>query len=123
VAYILFFEGFLLKSYWEDVVFERDTRRVLAFYRRAVPGSMRDGGENGARLWVRLEKKYESIVPDHWDPEVEEEMRIEKEARQAEAEARKKKKGAVIRMTKVTVAVTATVINCSSDFSRVGIWN
>jgi hypothetical protein len=59
VACILFFGGFLLKSYWEDVVFERDMRRVLTFYRRAVPGSMRDGDENGARLWVRLEKKYE----------------------------------------------------------------
>jgi hypothetical protein len=108
VACIVFFGGFLLKSYWEDVVFERDTRRVLAFYRRAVPGSMHDGDEHGARylvykyrhkkpkLWVRLEKKYEYAVPTHaghWDSfvkEVELEMRIEKEARQAKAEARER---------------------------------
>jgi hypothetical protein len=40
---ILFFGGFLAKSYWEEYVFERDTRRLLAYYKHVVPGSMSDG--------------------------------------------------------------------------------
>jgi len=71
---ILFFGGFLVKSWWEDRVFERDTRRLLAFYKRALPGSMLDGDFQNARyvvykyrnkknkLWKGLEKKYEVPV-------------------------------------------------------------
>jgi hypothetical protein len=40
---ILFFGGFLVKSYWDEYVFERDTRRLLAYYKNVVPGSMSDG--------------------------------------------------------------------------------
>lgn len=40
---ILFFGGFLAKSYWEEYVFERDTRKLLAYYKRVIPGSMSDG--------------------------------------------------------------------------------
>ena len=89
---ILFFGGFLVKSYWEDAVFQRDTKRVLAYYRRAVPGSMHDGDEHGARylvykyrnkkakLWTRLEKKYDYPIPEDWDAFVAE---VEAEKRHA----------------------------------------
>lgn len=67
---ILFFGGFLFKSYWEDHVLERDTKRLLLFYKFALPGSIHDGDEHSARyiawkyrgkkekLWKSLEKKY-----------------------------------------------------------------
>ena len=63
-----------MKSYWEEAVFERDTRRLLAYYKHVVPGSMQDGDEHNARylvwkyrgkkekLWRSLEKKYGSPV-------------------------------------------------------------
>jgi len=71
---ILFFGGFLVKSYWEDHVLERDTRRLLAYYKHVLPGSMLDGDVQNARyvaykyrnkkhkLWKGLEKKYEVPV-------------------------------------------------------------
>ena len=40
---ILFFGGFMVKSYWDEHIFERDTRRLLAYYKHAIPGSMLDG--------------------------------------------------------------------------------
>jgi hypothetical protein len=67
---ILFFGGFLFKSYWDEHVLERDTKRLLAFYKHMVPGSFYDGDEHNARytcykyrnkkssLWRKLEKKY-----------------------------------------------------------------
>jgi hypothetical protein len=67
---ILFFGGFLFKSYWDEHVLERDTKRLLAFYKHMVPGSFHDGDEHNARytcykyrnkkssLWRKLEKKY-----------------------------------------------------------------
>jgi hypothetical protein len=67
---ILFFGGFLFKSYWDEHVLERDTKRLLAFYKYMVPGSFHDGDEHNARytcykyrnkkasLWRKLEKKY-----------------------------------------------------------------
>jgi hypothetical protein len=70
LAAILFFGGFLVKSYWEQYVMERDTARVLAFYKHVAPGSLADGDEHNARylvwkyrgkkdkLWRRLELKY-----------------------------------------------------------------
>eukprot|EP00529_Nitzschia_sp_RCC80_P010169 CAMPEP_0113511806 /NCGR_PEP_ID=MMETSP0014_2-20120614/38964_1 /TAXON_ID=2857 /ORGANISM="Nitzschia sp." /LENGTH=792 /DNA_ID=CAMNT_0000408045 /DNA_START=39 /DNA_END=2417 /DNA_ORIENTATION=+ /assembly_acc=CAM_ASM_000159 len=77
---ILFFGGFLVKSYWEEHVFERDTRRLLSYYKHVIPGSMSDGDLHNARylvwkyknkkekLWKSLEKKYGSPVlqEDEW---------------------------------------------------------
>jgi len=78
---ILFFGGFLVKSYWEQHVFERDTRRLLAYYKHVLPGSLLDGDEQNARyvvykyrnkkekLWRGLEKKYdEPVLLEHeWE--------------------------------------------------------
>jgi hypothetical protein len=67
---ILFFGGFLFKSYWDDYVLNRDTERLLAFYKHVLPGSYHDGDLHSARytcykyrhkkakLWRNLEKKY-----------------------------------------------------------------
>merc|ERR1719162_1073312 len=71
---ILFFGGFFIKSWWEDRIFERDTRRLLAYYKHVLPGSISDGDINNARymvykyrnkknkLWKGLEKKYDLPV-------------------------------------------------------------
>jgi len=78
---ILFFGGFFAKSYWEEKVFERDTRRLLAYYKHALPGSLLDGDKNNARyviykyrnkkekLWRGLERKYDVPVlqEDEWE--------------------------------------------------------
>ena len=67
---ILFFGYFMFKSYYDDYVLERDTRRLLAFYKHVVSGSFHDGDVHNARytcykyrnkkdkLWRNLEKKY-----------------------------------------------------------------
>lgn len=81
---ILFFGGFLVKSWWEERVFERDTRRLLAFYKHVIPGSLSDGDLHNARyvvwkyrnkkekLWKSLEKKYgEPVLHEYEWPEVE----------------------------------------------------
>ena len=81
----LFIGGFLVKSFVEERVFERDTRRVLAYYKRAAPNSFHDGDERQARylvwkykgkkdaLWRRLEAKYDMKVLHEWEwPEEEE---------------------------------------------------
>lgn len=61
---------FLFKSYYDDFVLERDTKRLLAYYKHVVPGSFQDGDEHAARytcykyrnkkekLWKNLERKY-----------------------------------------------------------------
>jgi hypothetical protein len=81
---ISFFGGFLVKSYWEERVFDRDTRRLLAYYKHALPGSMSDGDLHNSRyvvwkyrnkkekLWRGLEKKYGIAVlqEDEWPDEV-----------------------------------------------------
>lgn len=76
---IAFFGGFLVKSYWEERVFERDTKRLLAYYKHVVPGSMADGDVHTARylvwkyskkkkkLWKSLEKKYGEPVLHEWE--------------------------------------------------------
>ncbi len=70
-----------MKSYWEERVFERDTRRLLAYYKHVLPGSLLDGDENNARyvvykyrhkkekLWRGLERKYDIPVlqEDEWE--------------------------------------------------------
>jgi hypothetical protein len=67
---ILFFGGFLVRSYWEDHVLERDTKKLLAYYHHVLPGSIADGDDRNARwiaykfrgkkdkLWASLQKKY-----------------------------------------------------------------
>jgi len=80
VVAILFFGGFMIKSYWEEHVFERDTKRLLAYYKHAAPGSLAAGDKHNARylvwkyrgkkkaLWKRLETKYGVEVrhADEW---------------------------------------------------------
>jgi hypothetical protein len=81
---VAFFGGFLVKSYWEDRVFHRDTRRLLAYYKNVIPGSLSDGDEHNARylvwkyrgkkdkLWRNLEKKYGAPVLHEYEwPEPE----------------------------------------------------
>mmetsp|Transcript_13467 Transcript_13467/g.32484 ORF Transcript_13467/g.32484 Transcript_13467/m.32484 type:complete len:800 (+) Transcript_13467:128-2527(+) len=88
---IAFFGGFLVKSYWEEKVFDRDTRRLLAYYKNVVPGSMSDGDLYNARylvykyrhkkskLWKNLEKKYGEPVLHEWEWPEEEEAPAEEE--------------------------------------------
>lgn len=84
---IAFFGGFLLKSYWEEHVFERDTKRLLKYYKHAAPNTLADGDLHNARylvwkyrgkkkaLWKRLEKKYGVPVLEEWEWEVENETK------------------------------------------------
>lgn len=71
---VAFFGGFLFKSWYEQRVFERDTARLLAYYKNVIPGSMNDGDIHNAqylvykyrnkkhKLWKNLEKKYGAAV-------------------------------------------------------------
>lgn len=74
-----------MKSYWEEHVFERDTARVLRYYKHVLPGSIQDGDEYNARylvwkyrgkkekLWRLLEKKYgEPVLEVHEYPDLDE---------------------------------------------------
>ena len=76
------------------MVFERDTRRLLAFYKNVVPGSLSDGDLHNARylvykyrgkkekLWKNLEKKYGApVLEEHeWpDPTMAQEDNEEEE--------------------------------------------
>lgn len=75
----MFIGGFLVKSFVEERIFQRDTERVLAYYKRAAPNSLHDGNEHGARylvwkykgkkdkLWRRLESKYGIPVKHAWE--------------------------------------------------------
>lgn len=79
IGSILFIGGFLVKSFVEERIFQRDTERVLAYYKRAAPNSLHDGNEHGARylvwkykgkkdkLWRRLESKYGIPVKHAWE--------------------------------------------------------
>ena len=81
IAAILFFGGFMFKSWYEDYQFNTDTDKLLAYYKHVSPGSLADGDRNQARylvwkyrgrsdkLWKRLETKYGVPVPDKWDDE------------------------------------------------------
>lgn len=76
---IAFFGGFLIKSYWEERVFEVDTRRLMAYYKHVAPNSLADGDLQNARylvwkyrgkkkaLWKRLENKYGAPVRHEWE--------------------------------------------------------
>jgi len=88
---VAFFGGFLVKSYWEERVFERDTKRLLAYYKHVTPGSIQDGDLHNSRylvwkyrgnkdkLWRMLEKKYEEPVhhADEWPDSEDEEGKEE----------------------------------------------
>ena len=89
---ILFFGGFMVKSYVEEKIFERDVERLLTFYKHAAPGTIHDGDENNARwqvykyrkkkekLWRRLEVKYGmEVLHSHEWPDLEEEAEGEGE--------------------------------------------
>ena len=104
---IAFFGGFLIKSYWEEKVFERDTIRLLAYYKNVVPGSFQDGDEHNARylvwkyrgnkakLWRVLEKKYgEPVLHAHeWpEPEPEEETPEDGEEQNLDEENKEEQK-------------------------------
>ena len=91
-----------MKSYWEEHVFERDTKRLLAYYKRVLPGSMQDGDQHNARylvwkyrgkkdkLWRMLEKKYGEPVlhADEWPDadETEDEEAVEEEEQDLDEE-------------------------------------
>jgi len=79
---VAFFGGFLFKSWYEDRVFQRDTRKLLAYYKNVIPGSLSDGDIYNARyvvykyrnkkekLWKNLEKKYGiAVMEEHEWPE------------------------------------------------------
>ena len=69
-----FFGGFLVKSFVEDRIRERDVKRILAFYHHAAPNTISDGDRHNAyylcwkykgkkdKLWKRLESKYDMPV-------------------------------------------------------------
>jgi len=73
--------GFLIKSYVDERVFNRDVKKLLAYYKHVVPGSISDGDEYNAqylvwkyhnkknKLWKKLEDKYGIPVreADQWD--------------------------------------------------------
>eukprot|EP00978_Attheya_sp_CCMP212_P020975 scaffold60718_cov59-Attheya_sp.AAC.7 len=79
----------MFKSYWDEHVLQRDTERVLQFYKHMAPNSYAAGDERNARylvwkyrgkkdrLWRRLEVKYNHPVLNPWEwpdePEKEEE--------------------------------------------------
>ncbi|GAX24304.1 hypothetical protein FisN_4Lh416 [Fistulifera solaris] len=87
IVAILFFGGFMVRSYYEEYAFKRDVKRLLAYYKHVIPGSISDGDENNARylvwkyrnqkekLWKTLEKKYGEPVlyPDEWEAKTKEE--------------------------------------------------
>ena len=78
---VLFFGGFLFKSYWEEYVLNRDTEKLLAYYRHVLPGSISDGDHrsamhivyryrhNKAALWTKIETKYGVLMREahEWD--------------------------------------------------------
>lgn len=75
---ILFVGGFLVKSYVDEKILDRDTAKLLAYYKAVVPNSIRDGDEHHARymvykyrnkkakLWKTLEKKYGIPLSDDY---------------------------------------------------------
>jgi hypothetical protein len=96
IGSVLFIGGFLVKSYVEERIFDRDTQRVLAYYKHAAPNSFHDGDERQARylvwkykgkkdaLWRRLEAKYAVPVKHAWEWDDEEEEKAKDEDDAAE---------------------------------------
>lgn len=83
LAAIIFFGGFMFKSWYDDYRFQADTAKLLAYYGHVVPDTLAAGDEGQARylvykyrgridkLWRRLEVKYGVAVPDSWEDENE----------------------------------------------------
>jgi hypothetical protein len=97
IGAIVFFGGFMIKSYWEEHVFERDTRRLFAYYKHLAPGTLAAGDKHNSRylvwkyrgkkakLWRSLEKKYGEPVLHEWEwPEDDEEDKAEDEDEDAD---------------------------------------
>lgn len=82
---VLFVGGFLVKSYVEEKIFDRDVAKLLKYYKHVIPDSIHDGDLNHARymvykyrnkkkkLWKTLEVKYGIPVQDDYSDLVEEE--------------------------------------------------
>jgi hypothetical protein len=101
VLAVAFFGGFLVKSWWEERVFVRDTQRLLAYYKHALPGTMQDGDLHNSRylvwkyrgkkekLWRNLEKKYgfEVLHEHEWPDQKEKEEDGEEELNLDEPQA------------------------------------
>jgi hypothetical protein len=96
IGSVLFIGGFIVKSYVEERIFDRDTQRVLAYYKHAAPNSFHDGDERQARylvwkykgkkdaLWRRLEAKYGVPVKHAWEWDDEEDETAKDEDEPAE---------------------------------------
>eukprot|EP00521_Asterionellopsis_glacialis_P007569 CAMPEP_0195283612 /NCGR_PEP_ID=MMETSP0707-20130614/2092_1 /TAXON_ID=33640 /ORGANISM="Asterionellopsis glacialis, Strain CCMP134" /LENGTH=787 /DNA_ID=CAMNT_0040342801 /DNA_START=53 /DNA_END=2416 /DNA_ORIENTATION=- len=82
---VVFVGGFFVKSYVDEKIFDRDTERLMAYYKNVIPGSIQDGDIYNARylvykyrnkkakLWKNLETKYGEPVLETWEwPEPEE---------------------------------------------------
>lgn len=95
----------MVKSYVEERVFERDTKRLLAYYKHVVPGSIMDGDEHNARylvwkyrgkkdkLWKRLETKYgEPVLETHEYVFEEEEVKEEEDVENLDANTEEEQK-------------------------------
>mmetsp|Transcript_20190 Transcript_20190/g.19436 ORF Transcript_20190/g.19436 Transcript_20190/m.19436 type:complete len:796 (-) Transcript_20190:448-2835(-) len=52
IVAISFFGGFLVKSYVEDKIFERDVNRLLTYYKNVAPNTIADGDINNSRYLV-----------------------------------------------------------------------
>lgn len=102
---IAFFGGFLIRSYWEERVFELDTKRILAYYKHAAKNTLADGDLQNARylvwkyrgkkkaLWKRLENKYGMPVLEEWEwPDEEEEVKEEDEEEEQNLDEEKDEK-------------------------------
>lgn len=96
IAAILFFGGFMLKSYVDERMRENCAARVLAFYKRAAPNSINDGDMHHAhytcykyrgkteKLYKKLERKYGIPVKEVHEWEDEEEKEQEESEEQQE---------------------------------------
>ena len=93
IATIAFVGGFFTKSFVDDHIRKRDTKKILAYYKHAAPGSIHDGDTHHAtylaykyrgkkdKLWKRLENRYSIPVRevDEWDDEDDQEDEKEEE--------------------------------------------
>ena len=95
----------MVKSYMEEKIFERDTKRLLAYYKHAVPGSIMDGDEHNAqylvwkyrgkkdKLWKRLESKYGiPVLHAHEYKDEEEEAKEDEDVENLDESSKKEQK-------------------------------
>jgi len=85
IGAILFFGGFMLKSWYGEVTFEKNTKKLLAYYNHVLPESLAADDKRQAQylvwkysnnidlLWRRLEAKYGVPVPDSWPDDEDDE--------------------------------------------------